>query len=120
MTPFIWKPTEEEKSKMIRNIFPELEAEESLALLKLLNEEAKQSWGDVDSLPIAFFTHLQSVIVDDNLWEEIQKTGIAEAIDLLANGYAPGFKPSLEYERLAATGKRLVRSGKLMDHLGGQ
>ena len=111
MEAFEWNPTVQEKSEIISGIFPELQPNECLQLVH-----------DFPNCSIAFFSHLRSIILDDLLWEFIQKKGGGlYVIDQLARGYqfpfGKYFPTNMIYQKIYLTGKELLNSGQLVNHL---
>lgn len=107
MTSFEWKPTTEEKIGIIAQIFPELNREEQTSLVETFAEE-----------PIAFFSHLRSTLIDEELYRQIQQHDIQNCLlSFSLNGKPPSLSPQLDLAGLLVTGQTLVASGKLSNHL---
>ncbi len=107
MTAFKWEPTSEEKVKIVARIFPELTQS---------RDNCQKLVEEFDSQPIAFFSHLRDSFTDDQLWTSIQNFGIEKICQNL-RGNKPNFQPEISYERLLEAGKKLLESGKLVNHL---
>lgn len=107
MTAFAWNPTTEEKVQIISRIFPEI-----------LVDECEQLVHEFSSQPISFFSHLRATLTDDGLWQEIQQIGIHEIIEYIKKGYEPDLHPHVNCSQLIQTGRMLLNSGHLINHLG--
>jgi SpoVK/Ycf46/Vps4 family AAA+-type ATPase len=106
MTSFEWSPTVQEKCQVVKRIFPELVDSECE---NLVNEFLEQ--------PIAFFSHLRSTLIDDILWEEVQRLGILKTIQYISSGKDPGIKIRVEYSYLKDSATKFLLSSTLMNHL---
>jgi len=110
MTAFEWKPTLEEKAKIVKGIFSEISSKQCEYLVK-----------EFESQPVAFFSHLRASLIDDELWKVIQKVGsTAETIEILTernNRKQPTLNQSFQLEKIVETGKHLLQSGQLINHL---
>ena len=110
MTAFEWKPTLEEKAKIVEGIFSEISSKQCEYLVK-----------EFESQPVAFFCHLRASLIDDDLWKSIQKVGgTAKTIEILTernNPKQPPLNQSFQLEKIVETGKHLLQSGQLINHL---
>lgn len=108
MSSFEWRPNQDEKVKVVAHMFSNLTIEECANLVKEFKRQ-----------PIAFFAHLKSVITDNYLWDEIQQIGIIKAIYAAKSGHSfdLNLNDSWSYENILETGKVLIESGQLLDHL---
>jgi ATP-dependent 26S proteasome regulatory subunit len=108
MTSFIWKPSLEEKTQIILGIFPELTENDSKILLEKFSNQ-----------PVAFFSHLRSIVTDDILWQKIQEIGINEFIHKVSLGYEIDFSSInlVDLNNLLLAGQELEQSGQLINHL---
>ncbi len=95
MSAFEWIPTSDEKAEIISSIFPEL----------------------IKFLPVAFFSHLRSNLLDEDLWDEVEESGLDKTVDNILRGYEPDLSSKIYYERVLEKGMELARSGKLINHL---
>jgi SpoVK/Ycf46/Vps4 family AAA+-type ATPase len=107
MTAFEWNPNLEEKIEIISGIFPDLEKKQCS---QLAQEFQNQS--------VAFFSHLNSILKDDILWRSIQRIGACKVIDQIRDGMQPNLNGEFNYQTLVQTGRDLLHSGKLINHLG--
>jgi len=110
MTAFEWKPTLEEKAEIVQGIFSELSFSECQALVR-----------EFSSQPIAFFSHLKSSLIDDELWKSIQKVGVSRrSIEYITDRYdarEPDLNQHFQFSDLVKAGKHLLQSGQLINHL---
>lgn len=118
MTFFEWEPTFKEKVKILSRIFPEITLAECETLLTELESEVEEfSDGKSSSLPVAFFSHLRSVLVDRDLWREIQRIGIKEVPRLISSGLEPEVEPDIHLNQLISKGRMLIKTSRLSSHL---
>lgn len=118
MSAFEWIPTSDEKAEIISSIFPELTDEECHRLIMELNERLVGELPDsIKFLPVAFFSHLRSNLLDEDLWNEIEESGLDKTVDNILRGYEPDLSSKIYYERVLEKGVELARSGKLINHL---
>lgn len=107
MTAFEWRPQLNEKTQIVAGIFPEITFVQCQILVK-----------EFDSQPIAFFSHLRTSLIDEELWKEIQnKGGGRKAIELISGCEHRLSIPNIFLERLLQAGKELLQSGQLVNHL---
>jgi SpoVK/Ycf46/Vps4 family AAA+-type ATPase len=107
MTAFEWNPDLEEKTEIISGIFPDIKKDQCSKLVYEFQDQ-----------PIAFFSHLHSILKDDILWRNIQRIGASKIIDQIRGGTQPNLNMEVNYEILVQIGKELMQSGKLINHLG--
>jgi hypothetical protein len=129
MSAFEWIPTSDEKAEIISSIFPELSNDECHRLIMELNEklvgELPNSikflpvafFSHLRSNPVAFFSHLRSNLLDEDLWDEVEESGLDKTVDNILRGYEPDLSSKIYYERVLEKGMELARSGKLINHL---
>lgn len=107
MTAFEWRPQLNEKTQIVAGIFPEITFAECQTLVK-----------EFDSQPIAFFSHLRTSLIDEQLWKEIQKVGNdRKAIEIISSREHSLTIPNILLEHLLQAGKELLQSGQLVNHL---
>lgn len=107
MRTFEWKPTFDEKCKIVEDIYPSL------------------SEGDVHTLvsrypdqPVAFFTFLETVLLDNNLWKRITDTGERDIIHRIREQQCvEPFDMGYCIESLLSTGERVYKESILVNHL---
>lgn len=118
MTAFEWMPTLEERARIISSIFPELSEDECNGLITELSQDilAKKS-GRRQILSIAFFSHLRANLLDEDLWNEVEKFGLEKTVDTILTGNEPDLSFGINYERVLKKGKELAQSGQLVNHL---
>jgi hypothetical protein len=118
MSAFEWIPTNEEKAEIISSIFPELSQQECHQLIIELNEKLIGELPEqIKFLPVAFFSHLRSNLLDEDLWYEVEESGLDKTVDNILRGYEPDLSSKINYDRVLAKGIELARSGKLINHL---
>jgi len=109
MTSFEWKPTSDERSEIVARIFPELTRD---AVGQLLGQVDRKG-----QLPIAFYSHLRSTLLDDFIWQEIGKVGMRDAVGYAVRGFRIKMEPLVRVDDIISTAKSLIRSGNLANHL---
>jgi len=107
MTAFEWNPTLDEKTKIVSRIFPEINHQECTNLVR-----------EFETQPLAFFPHLKSTLIDDELWQTIQGKTIQKVISSINRSNESDLLPSIQYQRLKEAGKNILQSGQLINHLG--
>lgn len=113
MTAFSWKPTLDEKAKMVLNIFPHLNELESKTLITHLEHHAN------DELSIAFFAHLKNSFYDDLLWQYVLQHSWNKVVTSFQQNPKPPLQTSFTLESLLQQGQVLINSGQLLNHLRG-
>jgi ATPase family associated with various cellular activities (AAA) len=108
MTAFEWKPTLEEKAKIVKGIFSEISSKQCEALVR-----------EFESQPVAFFCHLRASLIDDELWKSIQKVGgTRKAIEFITDrNRQPVLHQTIQFEWIVQRGKNILQSGQLINHL---
>jgi len=118
MSAFEWVPTIEEKAEIIQAIFPELTSQECHKLVVELNEQLMGELPEqIKFLPVAFFSHLRANLLDEDLWDEVEESGLDKTVDSILRGFEPDLSLKIYYERVLEKGVELARSGKLINHL---
>jgi SpoVK/Ycf46/Vps4 family AAA+-type ATPase len=117
MAAFEWIPNLEEKVEVLTWIFPEMTAEECKRLVLELREVVKAELPDQPDPSIAFYAHLRANMLDEDLWREVETTGLDKTVDNLLRGVEPDFSLGIRYDRVFNEGIDLIRSGKLISHL---
>jgi hypothetical protein len=117
MMGFEWIPTQEEKIRMIHNLFPDLKMTEIDELFTHLANTFEALESDKKQIPIAFFSHLQSMIHDNNLWRLTQEYGSQKVIEYLAAGKPIQLEKKYKMEEVQNLAVELLKSGKLVNHL---
>ncbi|WRH67922.1 MAG: AAA family ATPase [Planktothrix sp. GU0601_MAG3] len=110
MTAFEWKPTLEEKAKIVEGIFSEISPQECEAIVR-----------EFESQPVAFFCHLRASLIDEDLWKLIQIAGgTRKAIEMISAPYNPRqpvLHPTIRFEQIVQAGRDIFKSGQLINHL---
>ena len=118
MSAFEWIPSLDERVELVGAIFPELTAEEIRRLIKDLTAQLHQELlPEQRAIPIAFYAHLRSNLLDEDLWELVEQQGLNKTFDQILNGYEPDLAPGIVYERVLQKGVELARSGQLINHI---
>jgi len=118
MTAFEWIPTWEERVEIVCGIMPELSRDEVQQLILELREELKTELPDpARALTIAFFSHLRSSLLDEDLWSDVEKNNLDKTVDNILTGNEPDLSMGIDYNRVLAKGLQLARSGELIGHL---
>ncbi len=110
MSSFEWTFLEEERIQVVHRIFPELSFDSVATLVRELE-------GREQKLPISFYTHLRTTLLDEYLWLQIEGTGLGESMDRMMRGERPRLRWEIEIRTLAAAGIDLLSSGQLLNHL---
>jgi hypothetical protein len=118
MESFEWIPNDEERAELVQAILTELTTEECRRLVRELNETLKDELpGNIKVLPVAFYAHLRASLLDEDLWDYSQKTGMEKTIDIIIRGDEPDLTMGIYYDRVLSKGIQLARSGQLINHL---
>jgi SpoVK/Ycf46/Vps4 family AAA+-type ATPase len=118
MTAFEWIPNIDERVEIVSSIFKELTKDEIRQLILDLNEQLAGELPDpARYLSIAYYSHLRSTLLDEDLWAEVQKDSLEHTIDNIIIGKEPDFTIGVHYERVLRKGLELARSGQLISHL---
>ena len=118
MTAFEWIPTWEERVDIVCGIIPQLSRDEVQRLILGLREELKGELPDpAKALTIAFFSHLRSSLLDEDLWRDVEKISVDKTVDNILTGNEPDLMTGLDFDRVFAKGLQLARSGELIGHL---
>jgi ATP-dependent 26S proteasome regulatory subunit len=118
MTAFEWVPSPQERREIVCSIFPELTAGECERLIRELNEKARaELQDDMEELPVAFYAHLRANLLDEDLWKEVEESGVDKTVDRILRGKEPDFSINMRYARIVEKGLELARSGQLIGHL---
>lgn len=121
MTAFEWVPTFEERAEIVEFIFPELTKEECNSLVETVNQAYRVAEHDLSKqLSIAFYSHLRSTLLDEDVWAQIEASNIDHMIDKLLGDEEPDFSLGINFDRVLAKGLELVNSGQLINHLKSQ
>ena len=118
MTAFEWIPTWEERVQIVCGIIPELSKAEIERLIMELRDELRLEMVDpAKALTVAFFSHLRSSLMDEDLWREVEQNYVDKVVDNILTGKEPDLTLGITYERVFAKGLELARSGELFGHL---
>lgn len=118
MEAFEWIPTLEERAEIIASIFPELSRDDCNRLIHELTNKLRGELPDPErSLTIAFYSHLRSSLLDEDLWGEVEQSSLERIIDRLLKNEEPDLTLGIGYERVLSKGMELARSGQLISHL---
>jgi SpoVK/Ycf46/Vps4 family AAA+-type ATPase len=111
MTSFKWAPTIDEKIAIVCRVLPELTPAQCTRLVEQIEESS------AITLPIAFYSHLRSVLFDDWLWSELERIDIGAATKNVLGGRQPKLPTTLDFDAVATAAKTLLASGELLNHL---
>lgn len=118
MTAFEWLPNQEERIEIVSSIYPELSSQECNRLITELNHKLQgEMTSNTEILPIAFYSHLRAYLLDEDLWNEVERSGLDKTIDVILRGNEPDFSLGINYERVFEKGVELARTGRLVNHL---
>lgn len=118
MSAFEWIPSLDERVDLVGAIFPELTVEEIRRLILELTEKLhKELLPGQSAIPIAFYAHLRSNLLDEDLWELVEQQGLNKTFDQILRGYEPELAPGIVYERVVQKGLQLAQSGQLINHI---
>ena len=118
MTAFEWVPNMEERAEIVCSIFPELSKNECSRLISELQSALANDLPDyMKVLTIAFYSHLRSSLLDDDIWKKVERTGLEKTVDILLVGDEPDFSKGVTYERVLNKGIALARSSSLINHI---
>jgi hypothetical protein len=118
MNAFEWSPNFEERIELISAIFPELDQQEVANLIQELGQQVRERMPSYSrELPVAFYAHLRSNLIEEDLWDVVQHSSVNETIDKILQGNEPNLSMGLTYERVLAKGLELAESGQLLNHL---
>lgn len=106
MTSFEWKPTLEEKARIIAPIFPNLQATDCRRLVEHFAAE-----------PLAFFAALLSAFTNDQLYKAVQLVGVRQTMSQIRKGREPALSVKMSYDELVYVGEELFVSGQFVNHL---
>lgn len=106
MTSFEWKPTLEEKARIIAPIFPNLQATDCRRLVEHFAAE-----------PLAFFAALLLAFTNDQLYETVQQVGVRQTMSQIRKGREPALNVKMSYDELVYAGEELFVSGQFVNHL---
>lgn len=118
MTSFEWVPTLEERAQVVARMYPELTAAECLQLIQDLCLALGGDLGDMrHQLPVAFYGHLRSTLLDEDLWQNVEQYGVGKTSDDILRGIEPDFSIGINYRRVLEKGIELAQSNQLFNHL---
>ena len=118
MTAFEWIPNMEERVEILTNIYPELSDEQCTRMILDLNRAVEQYLpASMKVLPVAFFAHLRSSLLDEDLWEIIKTDGLENTIINILKGDEPDLTYGITFDRIFNKGVELAKSGRLVNHL---
>jgi SpoVK/Ycf46/Vps4 family AAA+-type ATPase len=84
MTLFSWSPQHDEKIRIIAEIYPQLNSDEHVQLLREFQDQ-----------PIAFFAQLRTELEDDSLWRYLEYKGAGRVFKELEEGLVPDPRESV-------------------------
>jgi hypothetical protein len=116
MTAFEWKPLDEERAAIL-SVMLGLDVAKCITLILELRTYARSTGQPQTPISIAFFSHVQSTLMDDTLWRLVSKVGPDEIIRRVQAGELPQIAPNLSFESLLKAGKEAIRSGHFLNHL---
>lgn len=117
MTSFEWIPSLEERAEIINATFPELSREECRSLIQELKAKAMKDRPDLNGeLSIAFYTHLRSTLMDEDLWQIVESSSLQRTIDQLVKGDEPDLSFGITYMRVLQKGLQLANTSVFVSH----
>jgi SpoVK/Ycf46/Vps4 family AAA+-type ATPase len=106
MWAFEWKPTLEEKSRIVKGIYPSLSKEDIYSLVKHFPNH-----------PVAFFASLKMSLLDDYLWKEVTRVGERNIVHQIRTKQEFSYsEPIYDINNLLSEAKK-VSEERLVDHL---
>jgi hypothetical protein len=119
MISFEWTLKDDEKIAIVGKIFEELTHHECQVLINDLQQHITIN-GHSNELSIAFFSHLRSVLYDEQIWKIIKQQGIKNILEKSKNGgSAPKLNIGIDLSVVLEKGKKLISSSKFVNHLVG-
>jgi hypothetical protein len=117
MTAFEWIPNFEERVELVSAIFPELTKQEIGDLILELNQKVKETmkWYKRE-MPLAFYSHLRSYLLDEDLWGLVKQSNVNKMIDNILKGNEPDLTVGIAYDRVLSKALELAGSGQLLNH----
>ena len=109
MTAFEWIPTIDEKTKIVKKIFSELDESDCKVLINYCERK--------ESLPISFYSNLRSVIIEEIIWDLIGKINTHQIFEYFRNRIQPSPYEHINLKRLKVTADKIINSGQLINHL---
>lgn len=121
---FEWKPTPEEKTKVVQRIFPELRDEDIWELVSKFassNLATGSATAATPNFSVSSFAMLRYHIYKLEVLKMIHEVGLEKILDYVLSGkHQQRLKPSLfTPEALHQAAEELIRSDMLLDHLEG-
>jgi hypothetical protein len=115
MTVFEWKPNEDERVKMVSQLFFEIPEQQCAIIVREIDKAAAQmAMADVQ---IAFYAHLRTILYDEWLWNALSKHGITRGLENIVDGRQPkvDFHPNLS--QILQKGLELLSTSQFINHL---
>lgn len=117
MTSFEWIPSTDERVEIVNSTFPELSRDECRRLIQELGLKAKETRPNPEEdLSVAFYTHLRSTLMDEDLWQIVEDTSLQRTIDHLVKGEEPDLSSTITYERVLQKGLQLAGTSVFANH----
>jgi hypothetical protein len=117
MNCFEWKPTHKEKTNIISTIFDQFQLSQISQLINDLNKFARIKNHSQSDLPVAFYSHLKSALVDGALWKTIKKDGAKLVLTDHLNGKSISINNNLKLEEVIYAGKEMIINSIFISHL---
>lgn len=109
MKAFHWEPNFNEKVEIVNELFQFLNLDEVTQVVERFNDK-----------PVAFFSILNSYVLEYALWNHIGSFGVQNTIDNIKKGKVPSFYTDGSYytlDDLIQAGEKIVKNSTYINHL---
>ncbi len=111
MTAFEWKPTDNERLEIVKNIFHELSPSDVSSIMKRLEEIYR------NTLPVSFYSALKSSCFDDILWGMIKENPYMAFQSINSSRKNLSVNLSISLELVVNTGIDMIENSSFTNHL---